>query len=181
MQNQYEYRDSKKKRNIILGIVIAVIIIIIILLLTSCGGKKGSLQDAFDLSTDVNSRPGGISTPNPEDIRKALNEQVENGMINISMNMNPVFQTGSSDGNLLIVNDFINRYPQVVEIYLRDTDTLIYKSGGIDVGCSVENAKLSVDLDAGNYECIAYFNAVDPDTHMLVGKAGAEIVVTVLE
>lgn len=181
MNNQYEYKDSKKKRGFIIGAIILIIVIIIILLLTSCGGKKGTAQGAFDLTTDVNSHVGGISTPNPADIQKQLNEQVEKGMINISMNLNPVFQTGQSEGNLLIVNEQVNRYPQVVEIYLRDTDTLIYKSGGIDVGSSVEYAKLLVDLDAGNYECTAYFNAVDPDTGLLVGKAGAEIVVTVLE
>ena len=85
-------------------------------------------------------------------------------MINISMNTSPVFSDGTSEGNLMIVNEGVNRYPQVVEITRNDTGETIYKSGAIPVGSKIEKAKLSADLDAGTYECTALFYNVDPDT-----------------
>ena len=97
------------------------------------------------------------------------------------MNLNPVFKDGSSEGNLLIMNEEINRHPQVVEIYRKDTEELIYKSGAIPVGSRVETGKLLVDLDAGEYPCVAYFNSVDENTGELLGKAGAEITIIVQE
>ena len=173
--------DSRKKIKI--AAIIFAVILIIILLLVSCGrGKQtdASVPAAYDLTTDANATSGGLATPDIDAIKKSLNEQVEKGMINISMNMNPVFSTGSAEGTLRIVNEDINIYPQVVEIYKSDGE-LIYRSGLIPVGSAVEKAKLATDLEAGNYECVAYFNAVDGKTGALMGRAGAEIVVTVLQ
>lgn len=53
------------------------------------------------------------------------------------------------------------------------------RSGGIPVGSKVENAALSVDLPAGTYDCVAYFNNADPETGAILGTAGAEITITV--
>ena len=98
-------------------------------------------------------------------------------MINISMNTSPIFADGTSEGNLMIVNN----YPQIVEIVRNDTGEPIYKSGGIPVGSKIETAKLSVDLPAGQYECTAMFHNVDPDTGNSLGCAGAIIVITIQE
>ena len=113
--------------------------------------------------------------------KKPLNEKVEEGMINISMNTSPIFADGTSEGNLMIVNESVNNYPQIVEIVRNDTGETIYKSGGIPVGSKIETAKLSVDLPAGQYECTAMFHNVDPDTGNSLGCAGAIIVITIQE
>jgi len=81
----------------------------------------------------------------------------------------------------MIVNETINRYPQVVEISRNDTGEVVYKSGGIPVGSKIENAKLNVDMDKGTYDCTALFYNVDPDTGDYLGCAGAIISITVLE
>jgi hypothetical protein len=81
----------------------------------------------------------------------------------------------------MIVNETVNRYPQVVEITRSDTQEVIYKSGAIPVGKKIEEAKLDVDLPAGTYECTAMFYNVNPDTGEYLGCAGAVITVTVLE
>lgn len=81
----------------------------------------------------------------------------------------------------MIVNESVNRYPQIVEITLNDSGESIYKSAGIAVGSKIEEAKLDVDLDAGTYECTAMFHNVDPDTGASLGCAGAVITVTILE
>ena len=132
----------------------------------------------FDVSIDGNASEGNIPE-GKEDIQSELNRQVEEGMIRISMNIHPVFETGSGEGNLLIINDETNRHMQIVEIYRDDTGDLIYRSGGIPVGSSIESAKLDVRLSKGIYPCMAYFNAVDDSTGALLGKAGAKIEITV--
>ncbi len=59
-------------------------------------------------------------------------------MINISMNTTPIFSDGTTEGNLMIVNEGVNNYPQVVEIIRNDTQEKIYKSGAIPVGSKIE-------------------------------------------
>ena len=130
---------------------------------------------------DDNAVEGGWNEADTDKIIGALNEQVEEGMINISMNTSPNFANGTSTGNLMIINESINRYPQVVEITRNDTGEKIYTSGAVAVGSKIESAKLDVDLDAGTYECTAMFYNVDPETGTYLGCAGAIITVTVLE
>lgn len=167
----------------ILFIILLGICLILLLCLRSCGGSVDNPvnKPIFDLTQDGNAQEGQIEGRPVEEIQEELNRMVEEGMINISMNLNPVFKDGTSEGNLLIMNEEINRHPQVIEIYRKDTEELIYKSGLIPVGSRVETGKLLVDLDAGEYSCVAYFNSVDENTGELLGKAGAEITVIVQE
>ena len=133
------------------------------------------------VNADTGAVEGGWDEADTESIVASLNEKVEEGMINISMNTSPNFPNGTSEGNLMIVNESINRYPQIVEIIRNDTGEVIYKSGAIPVGSKIEAAKLSVDLDAGMYECTAMFYNVDPNTGNYLGCAGAIIHLTVVE
>lgn len=134
----------------------------------------------FDINKDSNATVGGLVVKDPETVIEELNKKVEDSMINISMNMKPTFKTGKSKGNLLIVNSNVNKYTQVIEIYRIDNNELIYKSGGIPVGSKIEEAKLDVELSKGTYDCIAYFNAVNEETKQMVGKAGAQIQIEIL-
>jgi hypothetical protein len=99
--------------------------------------------------------------------------------MNISMNVNPVFESGTAKGNLLIVNEKINHYAQVIQIYRDDTSELIYTSGAIPVGARLDTDNLDVDLEMGTYECTAHFNQID-DNGNLLGKACAKITIYIL-
>ncbi len=186
-----ETAQPEKKSNtvkILLAVIVIAIIIIIILLLRGCSGTGGTgtgevktpVNPFANLTVDENTEYGEREQKSHEEIVAELNKQVEDGMINISMNIYPVFENGTAKGDLLIVNNEINKYPQVVEIYRKDTNELIYQSGVIPVGGRVDYAELSVDLDPGTYNCVAYFNAVNPETYAPLGKAGAEIQITVV-
>ena len=100
-------------------------------------------------------------------------------MINISMNTAPYFEDGAADGNLMIVNESINNYPQKVQIVRNDTGEQIYESGAIAVGSKIERTKLDVTLPAGTYECTAYFHNLNPETGEIIGTAGAIINITI--
>lgn len=183
-------RRNKKDHTAIAVIIgIALIAVIILLLLRGCGaegdGKTDDTPDTPSGSTgivyDSNAVEGGWDEADTDKIVESLNEKVDAGMINISMNTSPVFSNGEAAGNLMIVNEGINRYPQIVEITRNDTGEVVYKSGAIPVGSKIEEAKLTVDLPAGVYECTAMFTSIDPDTGASLGCAGAVIHITILE
>ena len=183
-------KKSTNSRNTVLGICIAVLLLIAIILGLCRGCGAEPIADPAVTTTVTTKAPGlvyddsavegGWTEADTEKIIASLNEKVEEGMINISMNTSPCFADGTSTGNLMIVNEDVNRYPQVVEITRNDTGDLIYKSGAIPVGSKIETAKLNVDLDKGTYECTAMFYNVDPNTGSYLGCAGAIINISIL-
>ena len=128
---------------------------------------------------DSSAVEGGWDNLSPEEIAERLNQKVEEGMINISMNTAPYFENGTAEGNLMLVNESINNYPQKVQIVRNNTGEQIYESGAIAVGSKIERAKLDVVLPAGTYECTAYFHNLDPETGDIIGTAGAIITITI--
>ena len=128
---------------------------------------------------DSSAVEGGWDNLSPEEIEARLNEKVAEGMINISANTAPIFEDGSSEGNLMLVNESINNYPQKVQIVRNDTGEQIYESDAIAVGNKIERAKLDVVLPAGTYECTAYFHNLDPESGAIIGTAGAIITITI--
>ena len=184
--NRNNNRKDTKNSNKIIAIVIGVLLIIAILLAAFRGCEsvkpiENPIETGPGIVYDDGAVQGGWDEADTDKIIASLNEKVEEGMINISMNTSPNFRDGTSEGNLMIVNEGINRYPQVVEITRNDTNEMIYKSGAIPVGSKIEHAKLSVDLPAGTYDCTAMFYNVDPNTGNYLGCAGAIISITVLE
>ena len=182
-----EQKQGKNKLLIVLIVLAAVIIALLLFLLLRPRADgtslfnigEGNIPLAGGLEMDENSEEGGLVYRSQEEIQEELNRKVAEGMINISMNTNPVFPSGTEPGNLLIVNSEVNNYPQIVYIVRKDTGEEIYRSKGIAVGSKIEYAPLSVALPAGTYDCVAYFNNADPQTGAILGTAGAEIVVTV--
>ena len=128
---------------------------------------------------DSSAVEGGWDNLSPEEIEARLNEKVAEGMINISANTAPIFEDGASEGNLMLVNESINNYPQMVQIVRNDTGEQIYESGAIAVGSKIERARLDVVLPAGTYECTAYFHNLDPEAGAIIGTAGAIITITI--
>ena len=128
---------------------------------------------------DSSAVEGGWDNLSPEEIEARLNEKVAEGMINISANTAPIFEDGASEGNLMLVNESINNYPQMVQIVRNDTGEQIYQSKAIPVGSKIERAKLDVELPAGTYECTAMFHNLAPETGDIIGTAGAIITITI--
>jgi hypothetical protein len=172
---------AKKAADIRLTVAIIIILILLALLFyqSKASVNRTLAETTGSISWDTNAEEGSLPEINEEEIRKELDEKVQEGMIRISMNTSPVFADGSSKGNLLIVNDVHNNYPQVVFIVLKDTGEEIYRSGAIPVGSKVEQAALDTRLPAGTYECVAYFSNVDVETGAFLGTAGAEITITI--
>ena len=166
------YQDHPKQAKGNIRVVLAVVFLACaigagIFLITRLVSKPLTKEDArgqTGIVYDSSAVEGGWDNLSPEEIAEKLNEKVAEGMINISMNTAPYFENGTADGNIVIVNESINNYPQKVQIIRNDTGEQIYESGAIAVGSKIERAKLDVALPAGTYECTAYFHNLDPET-----------------
>ena len=187
MKAKEEYVDAPRETRSKDITVYAVIFLVLlvgagIFLITRLVSKPLSKEEArakAGIVYDSSAIEGGWDNLSPEEIEARLNEKVAEGMINISANTAPIFEDGSSEGNLMLVNESINNYPQKVQIVRNDTGEQIYESGAIAVGSKIERAKLDVVLPAGTYECTAYFHNLDPETGDIIGTAGAIITITI--
>ena len=181
------YQDHPKQTRLNIRVVLAVAFLVCaigagIFLITRLVSKPLTKEDArgqTGIVYDSSAVEGGWDNLSPEEIAEKLNEKVAEGMINISMNTAPYFENGKAEGNVMIVNESINNYPQKVQIVRNDTGEQIYESGAIAVGSKIERAKLDVVLPAGTYECTAYFHNLDPETGDIIGTAGDIITITI--
>ena len=185
MYEVYQDHPKQAKNNFRVVLAVALLVCAIgagIFLITRLVSKPLTKEDArgqTGIVYDSSAVEGGWDNLSPEEIAEKLNEKVAEGMINISMNTAPYFENGTADGNIVIVNESINNYPQKVQIIRNDTGEQIYESGAIAVGSKIERAKLDVALPAGTYECTAYFHNLDPETGEIIGTAGAIINITI--
>ena len=180
--HKFEKRDAKSRTLVILAVVgLAAALTVGIFTAVRLIRKPAQTKDdpKTGIVYDDAAIEGGWDNLSPEEIEARLNEKVAEGMINISANTAPIFEDGASEGNLMLVNESINNYPQKVQIVRNDTGEQIYESGAIAVGSKIERAKLDVVLPAGTYECTAYFHNLDPETGEIIGTAGAIINITI--
>ena len=162
---------------VLAAVAIGAIIFIIVTLRSPM--TKEEARAKAGIVYDSSATEGGWDNLSPEEIAEKLNEKVAEGMINISMNTAPYFENGASEGNVMIVNESINNYPQQVEFIRNDTQEVIYQSKAIPVGSKIERAALDVELPAGTYECTAMFHNLDLVSGEIIGTAGAIINITI--
>ena len=162
---------------VLAAVAIGAIIFIIVTLRSPM--TKEEARAKAGIVYDSSATEGGWDNLSPEEIAEKLNEKVAEGMINISMNTAPYFEDGKAEGNVMIVNEAINNYPQQVEFIRNDTQEVIYQSKAIPVGSKIERAALDVELPAGTYECTAMFHNLDPVSGEIIGTAGAIITITI--
>ena len=181
------YQDHPKQARLNIRVVLAVAFLVCaigagIFLITRLVSKPLTKEDArgqTGIVYDSSAIEGGWDNLSPEEIAEKLNEKVAEGMINISMNTAPYFEDGKAEGNVMIVNESINNYPQQVEFIRNDTGEQIYQSKAIPVGSKIERAALDAELPAGTYECTAMFHNLDPVSGETIGTAGAIINITI--
>ena len=181
------YQDHPKQARLNIRVVLAVAFLICaigagIFLITRLVSRPLTQEDVrgqTGIVYDSSAVEGGWDNLSPEEIAEKLNEKVAEGMINISMNTAPYFENGKAEGNVMIVNESINNYPQQVEFIRNDTQEVIYQSKAIPVGSKIEHAALDVELPAGTYECTAMFHNLDPVSGEIIGTAGAIINITI--
>lgn len=130
-------------------------------------GVKGGQREAAALQ-------GSLNIMTEEEIQKALNEIVEEGMFRISI-ASTIIGIENGEAEMRIENNMTNRYIMQVSIYLDETGEEIYATDLIDPGYYIQSAPFDKQLEPGEYEATAIFTALYPDTEEIVGTAGAQV------
>lgn len=155
-------KEKSGKKNKIQGIVI----IILLILLGLCAGMFYSMIKEGDkgrLSRDELALGGMLPGKSQEEISDLLNAKVEEGMIDIGIAAEPIFEENGKKGRLGIENIAANHYSFQVILRLDDSREVIYESGIIDPGYYVEYVELKKKLQAGDYPATAVFTTYSLD------------------
>lgn len=160
-------------------------VIVLIVILTAAIVAVGLYMGGFFTpqtrqQRDAAALAGQLPGKSAEDIEATLNQVVAEGMLNITINPNPVFENGSAQGTLNIENIPGNHYSMKVKIVLDETGQTVYESKLIDPGYYIEKAALSEPLVKGQYPATATFTAVDMQTDDEMGTAAAKITLNIL-
>ena len=137
-------------------------------------------QNSGGLVYEDNATIGALPGIDLEQRREELQHKIDDSMIAFSVNTNPVFQDGTSKGNIMIENPEHNDKLLIAELYLSESNELIYQSNALKPNTYIENITLDKILPKGEYTAYIYFNAYKLDTEAYTGQTGAEITITIL-
>lgn len=165
-----------KKRILISGCMLTITAAIFF---TACLLFYKNPEPTEDMLYDSNATLGILPGTDLEARRKELQDALDKSMIAFSINMTPVFPSGTDEGNLLIENPGNNAKLLKVIIKLNGTNEEIFTTKLIKPGSYIESAKLDKVLEKGVYEATAYFSAYTEDTGEYIGETGAGILLTV--
>lgn len=188
-------KDKRKKHKLLL--------LIILLLLLSMGGCFGyrylhRADSKSGIQREVEANLGLLPGMSDKEIQQRLNQQLEEGFFNVSMNGQPVFKNGKAKGNVNIENVPGNRYSFTVSVQVTSVDAekypeaakyvgqTILTTGMMDPGSYLTEKKLDIDLPQGEYVCVATFTAYKTqddegnDVQEEFGATAVQIVLNVL-
>lgn len=163
--------------------------LLLLLLLLCCilGGFfwswKMRPRSRFDM--DRNALEGFLPGKTAAEIQAELNRIIDEGRVNISMNPTPVIKDGEI--NVRIENVPANNYYLQADVYIYpqkgnpDNAELVYRSGIVKQNYYIENGETDTMVSPGEYDGIAIFSALDPDTLEEIGKTSLTLVITVEE
>lgn len=173
---QQKPQKSRKGLIVVLLLLLALLIGAVIWLVTSRKEPESPTGLVYEDNVVVGDLPGKT----PEERQAELDEMVGEGMLALSINATPCTAAdGSGNVNWEIENPSNQGKLIRVEITLKDSEELIYQTGAIKPGSYVAVAPLDTKLDPGTYDCVAMFYTYRLESEEFIGRAGAEITLTV--
>ncbi len=175
---------ENKKNNNSKKIMVTLLIIVLIGL---CGGmgfyiyKEKHQSQISRLTRDEDALGGMLPGKSQQEIEELLNAKIEEGMVNIGIQGEPIFEHSGKKGRLGIENIAANKYSFQVDLILDETEDVIYSSGLIEPGYYIEYVELNKKLDEGDYRATAVFTTYSLDeTEDKIAEARVNIVLHVL-
>jgi len=109
-----------------------------------------------------------VNENNVEEIRKQLNEPVEDGYFKTKMSVDWNFKNGSSvSDDAFVTNSEDNTRMVYFDVILRDTDETVYSSPYLPTGTTLDEIELDKSLSAGDHNAIVTCHLVDDDKQEL--------------
>lgn len=182
-----EARTDEKKNNKIVIIVIAffaVVVIalmgVIIYLLNRDGGDGrrdvGTQRKVADSVRTV------IDEDSASNVMEQMREEVAEGMFECQMSMTWTFADGKAESkDAYVANSVNNTHPIYFDVYMKDTEELLYSSPILPVGTNLTDFKLDQELPAGSYQATVMYSLLeDADSQEVISRAGFVVTINVL-
>lgn len=110
-------------------------------------------------------RPTVVSSGNAQSVRDSIDQPVEDGAYQVTMNLTWVFDGDSSDA--YVENSTNNTRTVYFDVFRADTNELLYSSPYIPVGEKLTGFALDTPLEPGSYEGLVTYHLVDGDHNEL--------------
>ncbi len=186
-QNEGESKDNKKLLIVII-IILAVLLVAGAIVLAFVLGKKSSERTANNNTDNSENRETVSSSRLIVDEESSINvyeqmkQEVEDGMFECMMTFDWTFENGESESkDAYVANSSNNRKPFYFDVYLKETDELIYSSPVLPVGTELTNIKLDKSLAAGKYKASCRYSVLkDEDSQEVLSTARFVVNITVL-
>lgn len=134
------------------------------------------------LARDELALGGMLPGKSEQEISELLNAKVAEGMVDIGISAEPIFERNGKKGRLGVENIAANRYSFQVELKLDETGEVIYQSGLIDPGYYVEFVELNKTLQAGDYQATAVISTYSLDeTEDRISEINVKILLHVMD
>ena len=161
-------KKSKKKRAAIAAAILALLALLLagLAMCHSCGG---------DDWLDPNAKDGSYAGKTHEQIVADLNAAVKEGEMNISVATVMMGREGSDTVNVRFENIAANHWDQKMTLTLDETGEVLWQSGAIAPGQSIDDAMLVRAMPAGSYPVTATVTGYDSQTHEEKGKLAGQV------
>ena len=173
--------DKKRRKKILLIVFLAILLVVLIIVfINNASFQSLNAQPTTTpsyLEDEGSALSGAVGTNSNEEILDELRKQQL--VVTDKLSSNITFPDGEAGtiGVWIVENPSTNNIIQQAEVYLEDQ--LIAKTAAIYPNQHIEAIELKQDLQAGEYDVIAYINYYEVDTKALISKAGYKIHLTV--
>ncbi|MDE6357572.1 MAG: hypothetical protein K2L15_03170, partial [Eubacteriales bacterium] len=157
--------------------IVLIIFIVCILFIPKSYINKLLNANYFDKSAqDISQKAENYEKRMLEELQKYAD--ASNFSIEIGATM--IFQNGRDSGIMNIANPESNIYNMIVEVYLNETEELIYESSVLEPGDYIENDNLRVFLEKGVYDATAVVKAVASNNNDIIGEVAFDVIIHIL-
>lgn len=160
------HKKRLSRNQMIAGLAVLSVIVI-------CGVLVGGYSIYESYRLDKNAKEGSMQL-------ESMQEKAKTDNFHFQISVSPEFESGTSEGELMIVNPIENKYKMYVEIILDDSKKEVYKSHILAPGERVRYASLSEILEKGAYPAVAVFHILDKSTEEEIGEVQAQLEIHVL-
>lgn len=188
MKNQQGSEGQNKHTTLLIIIVAAAVIMValavIVVVKSQMPVSQSPDMDRTSDNSEVKDDPlgrGFVESNNADTIVSDMEDKVAEGMFECKMTTKWTFKNGTSESpNAYVANVESNRYTFYFDVYLADTDELVYSSPLVPVGSELKGVTLDKDLDAGEYSMEVRYTLVD-ENYEEVSNVGFMIKAFILE
>jgi len=181
--NQGSTQENKSNKKVIIIIAILAIVIIALVAVIAFLLGKGKGDDTSDGAPRevANSIRTVVDEDNAQDIVEQMREEVAEGMFECQMSMKWTFPDGKSESkDAYVANSVNNTHPICFDVYMKDSEELLYSSPVLPVGTDLKNIKLDKELPAGEYKATVMYTLLkDTESQEEISSAGFVITITI--